>query len=110
MTAPHPPRRGRIGPYMRAARLHLWKAQRGRCYYCEEHCAYFGTKRPTAPMFPRNEATLDHIIPRAHGGELDPYQNCVIACRACNLERGTTDARLFALVKWRALPPAALAG
>lgn len=96
-----------LGAYFRAARFRLWRAQRGRCHYCGQPCAYFGRNRPTAPQFPANEATLDHIIPRAHGGALDPLLNCVVACRSCNLERGTQDARLFEFQKQGLIPPPA---
>jgi 5-methylcytosine-specific restriction endonuclease McrA len=38
-----------------------------------------------------NSATLDHIVPRAHGGT-NIRANLVVACRRCNTTRNTTVA------------------
>jgi 5-methylcytosine-specific restriction endonuclease McrA len=43
-------------------------------------------------------ATLDHVQPRSMGGRLRP-DNLVLACRACNNERGVTDAQAFRALK-----------
>lgn len=40
-------------------------------------CAYCGKQ------FKRAELTLDHIIPRSHGGK-NGWINCISACKACN--------------------------
>ena len=42
----------------------------GRCWYCGEH-------------IPRGETTLDHVIPRSHGGR-KRNDNLVLACKRCN--------------------------
>lgn len=41
-----------------------------------------------------DDATLDHVIPRAHGGR-DHIDNCAIACRKCNNVRGTLTPGQF---------------
>lgn len=94
----HIPRR-HFATYKRRARQAIWHQQRGLCFYCGQPCAFIAWDMPKGRPHPQNLATLDHIIPLAHGGIFDPYQNCVVACRACNQERGTKDARIFALSK-----------
>ena len=47
---------------------------RGICHYC-------GKK------FPREELTLDHIVPVARGGR-STRGNLVVCCRKCNQEKG----------------------
>lgn len=46
-------------------------------------------------------ATLDHVQPRSEGGRLIP-ENLVLACQACNNERGVTDADAFRARKAKA--------
>ena len=43
-------------------------------------CAYCGDE------FPETELTRDHIMPRSQGGR-DTWENCVTACRDCNLDK-----------------------
>lgn len=100
MMAPQPMNQpSRFAQYKRRARQALWRNQRGLCFYCRQPCALFTSDLPKGRPHPENAATLDHIIPLAKGGTFNPYRNCVVACRACNRERGTTDARIFALTK-----------
>lgn len=40
-------------------------------------CQYCGGQPPS------DELTIDHVVPRAHGGE-SRWENCVLACLACN--------------------------
>jgi hypothetical protein len=47
---------------------------------------------------PANFATLDHIIPVARGGETT-VDNLVLACKACNNERGDTPIEDLPFVK-----------
>jgi len=42
-------------------------------------CAYCGT--------PRDRLSIDHIIPRSRGGKTS-FENCVTACKSCNLKKG----------------------
>jgi 5-methylcytosine-specific restriction endonuclease McrA len=43
-------------------------------------------------------ATLDHVVPRSFGGPLS-RDNLVLACSACNNERGTMAADAFRALK-----------
>ena len=43
-------------------------------------CAYCGDE------FSETELTRDHIVPRSQGGR-DTWENCVTACRECNLDK-----------------------
>lgn len=45
-----------------------------RCQYCEKR-------------FPRQQLSLDHIMPRSRGGE-DSWENIVCACLDCNVTKG----------------------
>lgn len=63
-------------------RTALFKAQGGRCFWCQQPMVLGG--RQNRPEF----ATLDHVIPKAHGGR-NTWQNLVCACRRCNSTRGT---------------------
>jgi 5-methylcytosine-specific restriction endonuclease McrA len=92
----------------RGPRERLWNAQGGKCYYCgvETYLPAPGSSNGAGGLngrFTLRLATLDHIIPRAKGGAFAPTKNCVVACRRCNNERGTKDARLFMLEKQGAL-------
>lgn len=56
---------------------------------------------------PPDDRTIDHIIPRVHGGK-DSFTNCVCACKKCNIERkgcrSVKDARLKLIRKPEAPP------
>jgi 5-methylcytosine-specific restriction endonuclease McrA len=43
-----------------------------RCAYCGSH---------------RERLSIDHIIPRSRGGRTS-FENCVAACKSCNLKKG----------------------
>lgn len=45
-----------------------------RCAYCDE-------------IFTARELSIDHVIPRCEGGKTS-WENCVTACRTCNLKKG----------------------
>ena len=45
------------------------------------HCQYCGK------TFPSHELSLDHILPRAHGGQ-SSWENLVCCCVACNARKG----------------------
>ena len=49
-----------------------WRQKRGQglCAYCEE-------------IFPKEELTMDHIIPIARGGK-STKKNIVVSCKRCN--------------------------
>jgi 5-methylcytosine-specific restriction endonuclease McrA len=42
-------------------------------------CAYCGSRR--------DRLSVDHIIPRSRGGRTS-FENCVAACKSCNLKKG----------------------
>ena len=66
-----------------------------KCFYCDHTWKhYFQTKggkvlitNERCELYSR--ATLDHVIPRCHGGE-DKDHNIVIACYRCNNLKGNT--------------------
>jgi 5-methylcytosine-specific restriction endonuclease McrA len=33
---------------------------------------------------------IDHIVPKSRGGSIDDEKNLVVACRACNLYKGSS--------------------
>ena len=43
-------------------------------------CAYCGTRK--------EKLSIDHIIPKSRGGQTN-FENCVAACKACNLKKGS---------------------
>lgn len=61
----------------------LGEAQNWRCAYC-------GTPVEPEHDHPRR-ATLDHVIPKRHGGQ-NHKGNLVVACHTCNSGRGSKDA------------------
>ena len=62
----------------------------GRCVYCGMQARRPGPGVKRAPDL----ATLDHVVPKSFGGPLH-RDNLVLACSACNNERGTLDAEAF---------------
>ena len=53
----------------------------GKCIHCRKKLAL------TTDGEPLNGATLEHIVPRNHGGT-DELDNLAIACARCNSEKG----------------------
>ncbi len=52
-------------------------------------CAYCGASK--------ERLSIDHIIPKSRGGKMT-FENCVAACKACNLEKGgrtPSEARMY---------------
>ena len=47
-----------------------------KCQYCGEQYRY-------------DNLTIDHVIPRSQGG-ITVWTNCVIACKRCNIAKGST--------------------
>jgi 5-methylcytosine-specific restriction endonuclease McrA len=61
----------------------LYRREKGHCAYCGRRISL-------------KEATVDHILPKSKGGE-DSWINMVLACRRCNLKKGSRtlkEARL----------------
>ena len=67
-------------PFSRAS---LFRRDDFQCQYCG--C------RPGA-----SRLTIDHVIPRARGGRTS-WENCVVACAACNAHKGDRDLARIAL-------------
>ena len=53
----------------------------GKCIHCQKKLAL------RADGTPINGATLEHIVPKNHGGT-DELENLAIACARCNSEKG----------------------
>ncbi|MGB5223116.1 MAG: HNH endonuclease [Polyangiales bacterium] len=53
----------------------------GKCIHCQRKLAL------RADGTPINGATLEHIVPKNHGGT-DDLENLAIACARCNSEKG----------------------
>ncbi len=56
-------------------------------------CSYCGTRR--------ERLSIDHIIPKSRGGETN-FENCVAACKACNLKKGgqtPNEAKMYLKVR-----------
>lgn len=64
-----------------SARQRILSRDRYCCVYCGE-------------TFPDEQLTLDHVEPRARGGD-HSEGNLVAACRACNTRKGSMPAWAF---------------
>ena len=56
-------------------------------------CAYCGARK--------ERLSIDHIIPKSKGGKMT-FENCVAACKACNLKKGgrtPSEARMYLKIK-----------
>ncbi|MFM9956596.1 MAG: HNH endonuclease [Phycisphaerales bacterium] len=60
--------------HVKLNRRNLFARDRNQCQYCGRH-------------FPTSELSIDHVIPRAHGGA-DTWENLVCACVRCNAKKG----------------------
>jgi len=60
--------------HVRFSRRNIYQRDRNQCQYCGA--------RP-----PREEMTIDHIVPRSRGGKT-VWENVVLACSACNARKG----------------------
>lgn len=66
----------------------MWERQQGRCFYCEREVAL-------------EHAEFDHIVPVSKGGKNGQY-NLVIACVACNRQKGNALWLVPVKVQFRA--------
>jgi 5-methylcytosine-specific restriction endonuclease McrA len=66
----------------------------GCCVYCGVATRRLQKGLSRAPDL----ATLDHVVPRSMGGPLN-RDNLVLACQACNNQRGVMDADAFRALK-----------
>ena len=56
-------------------------------------CAYCGTRK--------DRLSIDHIIPKSKGGKTN-FENCVAACKGCNLRKGgrtPSEAKMYLRVR-----------
>lgn len=60
----------------------IYRRDYGRCVWCTSQCA-------------PQHLTLDHIVPRSHGGT-HRTSNLVTACLSCNSRRGNLSLLAFA--------------
>lgn len=59
----------------------LMKKFNGTCHYC--HCKVISIPHRSRKPMPDNQATTDHLVPRALGGG-DELENLRLACFKCN--------------------------
>jgi hypothetical protein len=81
--------------HKRKFRKRLYRAQKGKCFYCGGHMNEF----PNTKL----SATLEHIIPLREGG-LDDPTNLAVACKICNEWKGHVERILIIYVPatvWR---------
>jgi len=78
---------------IRFNRINIYLRDRETCQYCGE-------------KFPRNELSLDHVIPRASGGK-STWDNIVCCCFNCNRKKGgkTPQEAGMTLLKKPKKPP-----
>ncbi len=73
-------------PNYRTHKHTLYGQQEGRCAGCRV-------------LFPFRNMTVDHIVPRAKGGQ-DNFENLQLLCAACNSTKGAqTQERLITILK-----------
>ncbi len=60
--------------YVKFNRRNIYQRDNFTCQYCGK-------------VLPRNELTIDHVIPRSRGGKSN-WQNVVLACIQCNADKG----------------------
>lgn len=66
----------------------LRKRDGDTCYWCGTRMSF--TRGHERGSRPRNQATIEHIIPIARGGG-HTWGNCTLACWACNISKGARD-------------------
>lgn len=59
---------------VRFTRINIFRRDKNRCQYCGR-------------IFPRNELSIDHVVPRFYGGR-STWENVVCACYTCNKKKG----------------------
>lgn len=76
----------------RKALRRLYKAQRGRCYYCNLPMRDPTWRPARGETAPGDMATIEHKVPRAAGGTHHP-DNLAAVCNSCNQAKSQRDAR-----------------
>lgn len=67
----------------------LLSRQGGKCYYCGTALKHMGNSPDDRNSDPR-WACIDHKVAVINGGKTD-LNNCVMACRNCNVNKGIAD-------------------
>lgn len=83
-----------LGAHTEAEWWALVRAVQRRCHYCGVEASL-----TNARSHPRH-LEQDHLIPLSRGGS-DAIDNIVVACRGCNLDKGTMTADEYAAWKAR---------
>ena len=63
-----------VQPRVAFSRRNVMRRDHYTCQYC-------------AKRFPVDRLSIDHVVPRSHGG-LSTWTNCVVACMKCNARKG----------------------
>lgn len=71
----------------KSERLLLINKQAGLCFYCTDNLKWIENGDPDDLNKDPKWATIDHKIPWVLGGKTD-LENCVVACRSCNISKG----------------------
>jgi len=66
-------------PHVRFTRANIFSRDANICQYCGN-------------PFPRNELSIDHVIPRSYGGK-SLWENVVCCCISCNRKKGGKTPR-----------------
>ena len=70
------------GKYEDITLAKLYKRDNGKCYICGKHLILNDKyNRPDAP-------TIEHVVPISKGGT-NTWSNVKLACRECNVKKGT---------------------
>lgn len=72
---------------VRFSRRNIFERDRNRCQYCGKR-------------FAKSDLTIDHVIPRSKGGR-DTWENLVLACVKCNVQKGNRTPREAGRPLWR---------
>ncbi len=59
---------------LRFTRINIYARDKNTCQYCGK-------------IFPKNELSLDHVVPRSQGGT-STWENVVCCCFSCNIKKG----------------------
>lgn len=81
--------KGKNNASIRFNKTNVYLRDKGKCQYCSKTVSL-------------KEATLDHVVPKAHGGKTD-WLNIVIACYACNQKK--KDLSLHQAKMWLLTTP-----
>ena len=75
--------------------LELIFLHKGECQYCGVRI----TKARRDPPHRDTDATIEHKIPRSHGGS-NRAENLTLACLACNQEKSNMTPVVLLVMRW----------